>query len=42
MIIGGAYYYNYNIGKCEFLQQGGGCGSPPFETLEECRAVCEK
>jgi len=34
------YYYSSTDGLCHYSEAGSGCSSPPFETLEECQAVC--
>lgn len=35
------YYYNPDSGECKEFMYGGCGGVVPFETMEECRKVCE-
>jgi hypothetical protein len=34
------YYYNPQTGQCQQFTWGG-CGTFPFETLQECETACE-
>jgi len=42
-LISSGYFFNFETKKCEYFQpRQSGCNNPPFQTMEECKIVCEK